>query len=78
MKVIERLKLTRRKEGNDLRNDKGKNPGNKQDAGPASPSHDGVTMQVHRVAKRAEEDEAGRHRSIQASKENKRWDHKGK
>lgn len=34
-------------------------------------------MQVHRVAKRAEEDEAGRHRGIQASEEDEGWDHEG-
>lgn len=36
-----------------------------------------MAIHVHRVAKRAEEDEASRHRGIQASEEDESWDHEG-
>lgn len=60
-----------------MRNNESKDPGNEQDAEPAGPSHNSVAVHMHRVAKDAEEDEASRYRSIQASQENQGRDHEG-
>lgn len=60
-----------------MRNNERKDPGDEQDTEPAGPSHNSVAVHMHRVAKDAEEDEASRDRSIQASQENQGWNHEG-
>ena len=69
--------LTGREEGNDLGDEKGKDPSHQQDAGPRAPAEDSVLSQMSRVVEQAEEGPARGNRGVKASQEDESGNHEG-